>query len=366
MSTRIRARVAAAEVVDFGHQGGDPRRASGRPLLDLSTCVNRYGPPAAAIDVLRNLHAADILGHPYEAANRLEQAYAALLGVPAGELVAGRGTTEFIWALGRRVEAGLVAVPLPAYTDYLRVFPGRGFARHASERVPSIEQVDEALRAARLVIISNPHNPTGVLLDPADLVEVAGRHPASILVVDESYADFLVEPWRATVIGCSAGNVVALKSPSKFYGIAATRVGVAWCADRAVAQALFGPRETWPLSGIDVAVAEAALAGADWAAWARRQLAEDGMWLADALAPLAGDLVTDDVDVHFRCLFTPAAPALAGRLAEAGIGVRALGRAHGVVPGALRIVAPRTSERAVVARGVEAAACGRGHLRMVG
>ena len=137
-------------------------------------------------------------------------------------------------------------MPLPGYTDYLKAFPGRGFA---GDLVPSIEHVDAALGAASLVIVSNPHNPTGVALDPGELVAAARRHPLATFVVDESYVDFVPDPGAASVVGADVDNLVVLRSPSKFWGIAATRVGVAWCADRERLEHLLGRRETWPISG---------------------------------------------------------------------------------------------------------------------
>jgi histidinol-phosphate/aromatic aminotransferase/cobyric acid decarboxylase-like protein len=339
---------------DFGNQGGDPRRMVGGVHIDLSTCVNFYGPPPAVLERLRGgVRAEDLQIHPYCAAERIEATYARHLGVPASELVAGRGTTEFIWALSREADHASVAVPLPGYTDYLKAFPGRGFAGH---QIPSIEHVDAALAAASLVIISNPHNPTGVALDPRDLVEAARSHPATTFVVDESYVDFVADPWAASVVGTDAENLVVLRSPSKFWGIAATRVGVAWCADPERLRGLLGRRETWPISGLDAAVAEAAMTSIDWARRAQSDLAADAAWLADALRVLPGTLVERDVDVHYRCLICDRAPQLAERMAERGVGVRVLGRAHGVHPGALRVLAPLPHQRDAVAAAVRAAA----------
>jgi histidinol-phosphate/aromatic aminotransferase/cobyric acid decarboxylase-like protein len=340
---------------DFGAQGGDPRRMTGGARIDLSTCVNFYGPPPAVLELFRaGVEPRDLQIHPYAAAERMEAVYARHLGVPASQLVAGRGTTEFIWALSRQVAHAGVAVPLPAYTDYLRAFPGRGVA---GEQIPSIAHVEAALAAASLVILSNPHNPSGVTLDPAELVAVARRHPSGILVVDESYVDFVRDPGAATVIGPHAPkNVVVLRSPSKFWGIAATRVGVAWCRDRERLRALLGRRETWPISGIDVAVAEAAMGSVEWSERCRLDLARDAAWLADVLGELPGTLVEHDVDVHYRCLITEHAERLAARLAAHGVASRALGRAHGCEPGALRILAPLPDQRETVAGAVRAAA----------
>lgn len=66
--------------IDFGAQGGDPRRGVD---MDLSTWVNRYGPAPAAITALHAIEPADILLHRYEAA-------ATHCAVPRGDRCARR------------------------------------------------------------------------------------------------------------------------------------------------------------------------------------------------------------------------------------------------------------------------------------
>jgi len=291
--------------------------------------VNRYGPPPAALAVLSGIGGQDLQIHPYA-------------------LVAGRGTTEFIWAFGRRVPHETVAVPLPAYTDYLKAFPGRGFAGSDPAAIPTLALVDEAMRSAGFVILSNPHNPSGVCLDRDGLLAVAAAHPRCTLVVDESYVDFLLDPDSATVAGRAGDNVIVLRSPSKFYGIAATRAGVAWCRDRGRLVHLLGLRETWPISGLDAALAVASLESVAWAGRSRRQLAEDGAWLVAELRRRDFDVVETDVGVHYRCVLTGEPDVVARDFAREGIGVRPLGAAHGVRPGAVRILAPLRTERPLV------------------
>jgi hypothetical protein len=224
----------------FGAQGGDPARGVD---IDLSTCVNRYGPAPAAIAALQSISPADVLLHPYVAAERLIEVYRWATGIRDGAMIAGRGASEFIWAMGREVDPAEVHVPLPAYTDYLKAFPGRGFSL-AGEQIPSVEQVDAALDQGGLVIISNPHNPTGTVLDPKDLIAAADAHPDATLVVDESYVNFTANPLRWSALGCDVPNLVVLRSTSKFYGIAAMRAGIAWCANHERLKQLFGKQET--------------------------------------------------------------------------------------------------------------------------
>ena len=327
--------------IDFGPQGGDPSRGVD---MDLSTCVNRYGPAPAAVAALHRIQPADIVLHPYDAADQMIDVYRWVTDVRYGAMIAGRGATEFIWAMGRQLEHHAVCVPLPAYTDYLKVFPGRGFSV-MGEQVPSIEQLDAALADSRVVIISNPHNPTGVLLDAGDLIATAAAHPESILVVDESYVGFTPDPVTSSVIGCEVPNIVVLQSTTKFYGIAATRTGIAWCADAQVMSWLFGRQENWGLSGVDVRVACAAIRDVDWAQECRQQMLVDNAWLGELLGSIPGANLLANANVHFQYAFCEGAAEVADALGRRGIGVRVLGAAHGVQPDALRIVAPRVDER---------------------
>jgi histidinol-phosphate aminotransferase len=275
----------------------------------------------------------------------LKDVYAWATGVEADHLIAGRGASEFIWAMGREVDHASAAIPMAAYTDYLKAFPGRGFSRNR-EQMPSLEQVDAALAASTLVVVSNPHNPTGALLDRDGLIAVAADHPASTLVVDESYINFTRDPAGASVIGCDQPNVVVLRSTSKFYGIAAVRAGVAWCRDHERRASLFGRQENWGLSGVDVTVAVAAVRdGWDWADDTRSRMHDDNRWLADILVDVPELDLRANSNVHFQYAFCERAHRFAEIMRSHGIGVRVLSRAHGVTPDALRIVAPRSDER---------------------
>lgn len=326
---------------DFGAQGGDPTRGVD---MDLSTCVNRYGPAPAAIAALHGIEPADIVLHPYEAAPHLIELYREATGVPDGAMIAGRGASEFIWAMGRELDHASVQVPMPAYTDYLKAFPGRGF-NFTGAQVPSLEQIDAAMNAAGVVIISNPHNPTGTHLDPDGLAAVAVAHPAATLVVDESYIDFAPDPAAWSLIGCAEPNIVVLRSTTKFYGIAATRTGIAWCTEFEPLACLFGQQENWGLSGVDVRVACAAVRDVDWSNSSRVQMHADNAWLAEMLSGVDGLDLYANKNVHFQYALCERSHEVAEVFRRHGIGVRVLGESHGVRPDALRIVAPRNDER---------------------
>jgi histidinol-phosphate/aromatic aminotransferase/cobyric acid decarboxylase-like protein len=327
---------------DMGRQGGD-LRDRGLVQLDLSTCVNPYGPPDSVMVALRSMPEAAVRMHPYGAASDVEAAYAAYLGQPVHEFAAGRGASDLIWSLAQQFDGKAVGLPMPGYTEFRQAFPrarpfGSGPSTHA------VEALDEAMRACDVVILSNPHNPTGQVIRRSDLTDVALRHPASILVVDESYIDFLPDDAAVTLVGCGTDNVIALRSPSKFFGLAGVRSGVAWSLQPLRTQ--WSRRRTnWPVSAFAAEALRTALAETSWAARVRRLLAGDAAWLEDCLAHSRLDIVPGRL--HFRLLTGPDkdVAGFAASLGSSGIAVRFLEEAYGVGRPAVRISAPRYQER---------------------
>jgi histidinol-phosphate aminotransferase len=76
----------------------------------------------------------------------------------------------------------------------------------------------------RLIAIANPNNPTGTVVPPEDLREIARQAPAAALLVDEAYFEF----YGQTMLGGHREfvNVFVARTFSKAYGLAGLRIGV--------------------------------------------------------------------------------------------------------------------------------------------
>jgi histidinol-phosphate/aromatic aminotransferase/cobyric acid decarboxylase-like protein len=85
--------------------------------------------------------------------------------------------------------------------------------------------VDAALRTPSLVIFGSPGNPTGKVVPAADIAALAARHPQSLFVVDEAFADFV--PGFASLAGADRPhNVAVLLSLTKSFAVPGLRLVV--------------------------------------------------------------------------------------------------------------------------------------------
>ncbi|MFD7586852.1 pyridoxal phosphate-dependent aminotransferase, partial [Kitasatospora sp. NPDC059811] len=106
-------------------------------------------------------------------------------------------------------------------------------ARH--DLAAMAERLDER---TRIVVLCNPHNPTGTVYSWAELTDFFRLVPATALILlDEAYVDF-ARDWAAPAVPDRIAewpNLVVLRTLSKSHGIAALRIGYA-LAEESVAQ----------------------------------------------------------------------------------------------------------------------------------
>jgi aspartate/methionine/tyrosine aminotransferase len=117
--------------------------------------------------------------------------------------------------------------------------------------------------STKLISVTCPHNPTGTMLELAQLhalVELAERSRA-VLLVDETYRDLTHDtplPMAATL----SPRAISVSSMSKAYGLPGLRVGWAVCRDADLAESLLAAKEQMVICGatIDEAIAGRVLA----------------------------------------------------------------------------------------------------------
>jgi threonine-phosphate decarboxylase len=209
-------------------------------IEDLSTNVNPLGPPPGLLEFLaESLPAVTVLP---EVDNRsVIRRFAAYAGVTPERVLAGGGTTQFIYSLAGVLPEKRVLILGPTYSDYADGCRSNGLrpelvpALEEEDFEPPLERLRQALRGEERVFICNPNNPTGRLIPGAVLAAFCRRHPDTRFIIDESYLPFVADAEKESLCGEGLGNVIVLMSISKIFRIPGLRIGFMIAAPQTVA-----------------------------------------------------------------------------------------------------------------------------------
>ncbi len=244
-------------------------------ILDFSASINPLGMPAgvrrAALEALdRAVH------YPEIDAASLTEALAAHLGLPAGNLLPGSGSTELLYLFPRVLKPRRALLVTPAFSEYERSLQQAGAAIDSFPLSPDDGfRLDVASLLRRMtpqtdiVLLTNPGNPSGAGIEPAVIEEIARAvREQAVVGVDEAFVDFV--PQLSVIDRVTEhANLYVLRSLTKFYAIPGLRAGYLAGPERGIAR-LAAARPPWPFATVAQAAAQAALDEEDY----RRQTLE--------------------------------------------------------------------------------------------
>lgn len=210
---------------------------------------------------------AGIALYPDGNAFELKQAICAKFGVEAAQIVPGNGSNDVLEIAARAFLApGLEAVysqhAFAVYPLVTQAIGAVGISTPAREFGHDLQAMRAAVtEKTRLLFIANPNNPTGTLLEKAELRAFLKDLPRHVLVVlDEAYDEYLADDRKSESISWlkEFGNLIVTRTFSKAYGLAGLRVGFA-LAHPAVADMMNRVRQPFNVNSMAQAAAAAAL-----------------------------------------------------------------------------------------------------------
>lgn len=251
--------------------GGDltvaVERFGGTPddWLDLSTGINPHAYPVPA-----KLPAPLWTALPSRAGHdRLLTAARQAYTVPdALGVVAAPGTQILLSLLPRLLPDGPVAIAAPTYSSHAKVWEREG------RKPVELSSIYSPPADAKIVLLVNPNNPDGRLIDVKSLKEIAGTLTArgGFLVIDEAFADVI--PGASILPHLAGENVLVLRSFGKFFGLAGLRLGFL-CGPREITSRMDALLESWSVSGPAQEIGAAALKDSQWQDAMTRQLVDE-------------------------------------------------------------------------------------------
>ena len=260
-------------------------------VIHLASNESAVTPSPAAVAAYRAA-AGDLRLYPDAHFLALKEAIAAREGLDPARIVCGGGSMELIQLLAL---AYLKAGDEVIYSQYAYLFIPTAVRVVGALPIAAPERdlrcdVDEILArvtpATRAVFLVNPNNPTGALLPNGEVARLRRElRPDILLVLDAAYAEFVEDPDYdpGAKLAEPRDDVVMLRTFSKIYGLAAVRLGWAYCPP-AVAEVLHKVRNPSNTSAPAQAAALAALGDQDHVA---RHRAENARLREDFRAKVA-------------------------------------------------------------------------------
>jgi histidinol-phosphate aminotransferase len=302
--------------------------------------------------------ARDLERYPDGQATALRQAIAKRYGLDANRIVCGAGSDELLTMLahaylgpgdeGLYTEHGFLVyrIAILACGATPVVAPETNFTADVDAILGKVSE------RTKVVFLANPNNPTGTYLPIGEVRRLRAALPAQVLLVlDAAYAEYVRRnDYEAGLeLVATTDNTVMTRTFSKIYGLAALRIGWAYCPE-GVADVLNRIRGPFNLSAASIAAGAAAMAdeahiaaavehNETWLAWLTQEIAKLGL----TVTPSVGNFLL----VHFPHDASKGAVACDGFLKTRGIIVRRVA-GYGL-PDCLRITIGTADENQAVA-----------------
>jgi threonine-phosphate decarboxylase len=199
-------------------------------IIDMSSNVNPLGPPPGLKEHLKeNLDLITAL--PEVDAKEITNKFVHRYGLDPECVLAGNGTTQFIYAIPQALKTQKALILGPTYSDYAdacnmhKVEFDYAIAEELHLFGIDIDSLKKMISRFDTVFICNPNNPTGTLLSAQEIKMICRSFPDIYFIIDESYLSFSKEGDKETMMGSYLSNVIILNSMSKLFRIPGLRVG---------------------------------------------------------------------------------------------------------------------------------------------
>ncbi len=295
--------------------------------------------------------------YPDPAAACLKKAFSSYYGLAEENVGVGNGSDEVISLLMNCfLDAGSTVMTFtPDFSMYAFYASLAGMKTVQCEKREDFSiDFDRAEKmicesGARMVIFSNPCNPTGRIEKKEDIKRLASLFTDTIFVVDEAYMDFASVKKEESFLNETEeySNIIVLKTLSKALGAASLRLGFV-VADKTFADMFYAVKSPYNVNGISQKIGEILLSQKAFLDDSTEKLVESVRYLRNEIIKreIANPYETYTNFVFFR---DEKAGEKYAYLKENGV----LVRKFGIGGGALRITAGSEQENELLLKLLE-------------
>jgi cobalamin biosynthetic protein CobC len=282
--------------------------------LDLSTGINPVGWPVPEI--------------PAKCWQRLPEQDDGLMEI-AGDyygcqnILPVAGTQSAIQVLPKLRQPCRVAVPVVGYAEHRQAWEQNGHDVTGLDTESIFNQASDL----DVVVVINPNNPTGELIDKYHLLDLYKKiqEKGSWMIVDEAFMD--MTPEQSLSEYCSLPGLFVLRSVGKFFGLAGIRAGFV-LAEQTMLDKIEQQLGPWAVTGATRWITSKALADKPWQIKMSQQLRQQSSRLKDVIEAALG-VSANGTSLFQTCLIDYAEEQYE-MLAKQGILVRLLDQKDGL------------------------------------
>ncbi|WP_208621590.1 histidinol-phosphate transaminase [Rhizobium hainanense] len=275
-------------------KGYTPGTQPGAASIKLNTNENPFPPSPKVMAALANVSARALQRYPDPIASGFREAAANLHHVPLDQIIATNGGDELLrLALTTYVDPGrAIGVVTPGYGVYsvlshIHQAPLSPVPLQEDWTLPSSATDQWNDDGAQLVILTNPHAPSGTLF-PFDVVERVAANFSGVLLIDEAYVDF-VEPalrYDTTALASRYPNILLLRTLSKGYSLAGIRLAYGLGCSKLIAPMLEKTKDSYNIDAIAQQLGRVALEDRAYACLCWQQVLQERRRLTSGLEEL--------------------------------------------------------------------------------
>jgi len=231
---------------------------------DFSTPLNPLGTPEFVEELISEAVKLKVYrSYPDYEYRELREAIASFYGVSPESVIPLNGAAEALYLVVLAFRPRVAVSIEPTFGDHSALFRTIGIYEVSiilremedSFALPvDTLSVLEKLPEESLLILSNPNNPTGLLLRRSEVLELAARFKG-IVIVDEAFIELSDDPSESVLRDAEASeNLVVVRSLTKTLAVPGLRIGFV-VTPRRLAELLEAARQPWNLNAVAAYVA---------------------------------------------------------------------------------------------------------------
>lgn len=263
----------------------------GGKFIKLNTNENPYPPSPQVIQAILETAQQGLQRYPDPLATAFRIQAAEILGVEPDWILCGNGSDDILTIVTRAFvgEGDRLRLPYPSYILYRTLAQIQNAEWEEVPFQPDFqlgEDFSQPGKQLKLAFLPNPNSPSGTVISPKSILELADRLPCPLLV-DEAYADFAEDNCLELVK--QHPRIMVSRTMSKSYSLAGLRFGFL-VAHPSVIAMLTKVKDSYNCDSLSIAAATAAISDQEWLRVNRQQIIDTRTRMSQTLRSVGFDV----------------------------------------------------------------------------